>query len=260
MTHWRCTYDPDDGEPIGEACDCEIGDDHNGKGEPAGITFTTAARGETSALTRNGNRQHSFSPYALCRNCGIPFALAAGPCSPGQGGADGPSRLGMACHSMFVVPCKKSTRTKGGETIVDAHETGQALRRLKDLWYPWYEIKYDDGLWSAVRLDRDVKPITAITPEFLNARVIRDYMNGRRLGRMEHADAAEEAALADVRRKYCIMWDYIGPDPETGGWRASRTISPGVTHHVATRTIGELDIELAALETPDPDDDKAPVS
>jgi hypothetical protein len=48
MTHWLCTYDPDDGEPIGEVCHCEIGDDHNGKGEPVGLTFTTADRGETS--------------------------------------------------------------------------------------------------------------------------------------------------------------------------------------------------------------------
>ena len=31
--HWQITYDPSDGEPIGETCDCEIGADHNGDGE-----------------------------------------------------------------------------------------------------------------------------------------------------------------------------------------------------------------------------------
>ena len=32
MAHWLTTFDPDDGEPIGEGCNCEIGDDHDGKG------------------------------------------------------------------------------------------------------------------------------------------------------------------------------------------------------------------------------------
>jgi hypothetical protein len=82
MTHWLCTYDPDDGVPIGEECNCDIGDDHNGKGEPVGLTFTTAARSEASVWPRNDSGQHSFSPYAICQRCGLPFALAAGPCSP----------------------------------------------------------------------------------------------------------------------------------------------------------------------------------
>jgi hypothetical protein len=30
--HWRVTYDADDGEPIGEVCRCEIGEDHKGSG------------------------------------------------------------------------------------------------------------------------------------------------------------------------------------------------------------------------------------
>ncbi len=32
MTHWKTTYDPDDGTPIGELCDCGIGGDHDGTG------------------------------------------------------------------------------------------------------------------------------------------------------------------------------------------------------------------------------------
>ena len=31
--HWLIRYDPDDGEPYGEVCDCEIGDDHDATGE-----------------------------------------------------------------------------------------------------------------------------------------------------------------------------------------------------------------------------------
>lgn len=28
--HWVTRYDPDDGEPYGSVCDCEIGEDHDG--------------------------------------------------------------------------------------------------------------------------------------------------------------------------------------------------------------------------------------
>lgn len=31
--HWLIRYDPDDGEPYGEVCDCEIGEDHAETGE-----------------------------------------------------------------------------------------------------------------------------------------------------------------------------------------------------------------------------------
>ena len=34
--HWRVTYDANDGEPIGEICTCEIGEDHKGNGEVTG--------------------------------------------------------------------------------------------------------------------------------------------------------------------------------------------------------------------------------
>ena len=30
--HWLTRYDPDDGEPYGTLCDCDIGDDHDGGG------------------------------------------------------------------------------------------------------------------------------------------------------------------------------------------------------------------------------------
>lgn len=37
MSHWLTKYDEDNGEPYGEVCDCEIGDDHNGAGELNGL-------------------------------------------------------------------------------------------------------------------------------------------------------------------------------------------------------------------------------
>jgi hypothetical protein len=33
MTHWKTTFDPDDGEPIGALCDCDIDADHDGTGD-----------------------------------------------------------------------------------------------------------------------------------------------------------------------------------------------------------------------------------
>lgn len=30
--HWLTRFDPDDGEPYGTVCDCEIGADHYGDG------------------------------------------------------------------------------------------------------------------------------------------------------------------------------------------------------------------------------------
>lgn len=35
--HWKTLYDPNDGEPIGVVCSCEIGEDHDGDGNPNGI-------------------------------------------------------------------------------------------------------------------------------------------------------------------------------------------------------------------------------
>jgi len=32
MTHWLTTFDPDDGEPVGTLCECEIARDHDGAG------------------------------------------------------------------------------------------------------------------------------------------------------------------------------------------------------------------------------------
>jgi hypothetical protein len=32
VTHWLTTFDPDDGEPAGSLCRCDIGDDHDGAG------------------------------------------------------------------------------------------------------------------------------------------------------------------------------------------------------------------------------------
>lgn len=33
MSHWLTCFDPEDGEPYGVGCDCEIGDDHFDSGE-----------------------------------------------------------------------------------------------------------------------------------------------------------------------------------------------------------------------------------
>jgi hypothetical protein len=35
--HWLTRYDPDDGEPYGELCYCEVGDDHDAAGNSMGI-------------------------------------------------------------------------------------------------------------------------------------------------------------------------------------------------------------------------------
>lgn len=137
---------------------------------------------------------------------------------------------------------------------MDAQEAQQALRRLEDLWHPWYEITYGNGIWCAVRRDRDAEPLNAVTPEALNAKVIMDYMGDMRLARLGQVDVAQETVLAEVRRKHCTLWDYIGPDADSTGWRASRTISPGITHHVVALTIAELGAELDALEAPDNDE------
>jgi hypothetical protein len=32
--HWLTTFDPSDGEPVGQTCECEIGEDHDGNGDP----------------------------------------------------------------------------------------------------------------------------------------------------------------------------------------------------------------------------------
>lgn len=32
--HWLTRWDPDDGEPYGEVCHCDIGQDHDGNGDP----------------------------------------------------------------------------------------------------------------------------------------------------------------------------------------------------------------------------------
>jgi hypothetical protein len=54
-THWLTCYDPDDGEPYGIGCDCEIGDDHDGTGE---LTFAETADG--IALDGSADAETSF--------------------------------------------------------------------------------------------------------------------------------------------------------------------------------------------------------
>ncbi|MGH9290825.1 MAG: hypothetical protein ACRD0V_21435 [Acidimicrobiales bacterium] len=33
MSHWLTLFDPDDGQPYGQVCHCELGADHDGNGE-----------------------------------------------------------------------------------------------------------------------------------------------------------------------------------------------------------------------------------
>lgn len=49
MTHWKTTFDPDDGEPIGALCYCDIDDDHDGNGN---IMFPDPDPAPTSPETR----------------------------------------------------------------------------------------------------------------------------------------------------------------------------------------------------------------
>jgi len=35
MAHWLTRYDPVDGEPYGDVCDCDLGFDHDGDGNPS---------------------------------------------------------------------------------------------------------------------------------------------------------------------------------------------------------------------------------
>lgn len=35
--HWLTRFDPDDGSPYGQVCLCEIGEDHDGAGQPNGL-------------------------------------------------------------------------------------------------------------------------------------------------------------------------------------------------------------------------------
>ena len=41
MTHWLTRWDPEDGEPYGTLCDCEIRADHNGNDELMGPRLVT---------------------------------------------------------------------------------------------------------------------------------------------------------------------------------------------------------------------------
>lgn len=34
VTHWLTTYDPEDGEPAGSLCYCDIDEDHDVEGNP----------------------------------------------------------------------------------------------------------------------------------------------------------------------------------------------------------------------------------
>jgi hypothetical protein len=43
MTHWLTRWDPDDGEPYGALCDCDIDADHDGNGD---LMFPETARAD----------------------------------------------------------------------------------------------------------------------------------------------------------------------------------------------------------------------
>ena len=133
---------------------------------------------------------------------------------------------------------------------MDEHEAIQALRRLTDLWEPWYKIRRDNGLWHAKRRDSGDQ-FHAASPEKLNADLILHFMGDMRLASL---GLAQEVPLAEVRRKHGTLWGHIGPDTDTPGWRASREVGEGdgdETHHVVCRTLADLDAALTALEAPD---------
>ncbi|HEY2238860.1 MAG TPA: hypothetical protein VGI21_08720 [Streptosporangiaceae bacterium] len=59
-------------------------------------------------------------------------------------------------------------------------------------------------------------------------------------------DEALRAGLAQVRAQHGRRWPYIDRDPETPGWRASRSTGPARWHHITAPTLAELVGELEA--------------
>ena len=65
MTHWLTTFDPDNGEPTGALCNCEIDGDHDGTGD---LMFPDPA-----PPSREANRTTcSNPPEESCSDAGCP--------------------------------------------------------------------------------------------------------------------------------------------------------------------------------------------
>ena len=54
-----------------------------------------------------------------------------------------------------------------------------------------------------------------------------------------------QAVIDELLARYGDRWPWIGRDLETGGWRASRQVNATTWHHIVTRSLAELDRELA---------------
>lgn len=46
MTHWLTMFDPDDGEPVGSLCNCDLDEDHDGAGNTMFPLFPLEPGGE----------------------------------------------------------------------------------------------------------------------------------------------------------------------------------------------------------------------
>ena len=135
---------------------------------------------------------------------------------------------------------------------MDEYGAIQALRLLTKQWDAWYKIRRIDGQWHAKRRDSGDQ-FHAGTHVELNLAIIRHFMDGMRLAQLSPMGIAQEVELAETRQRHSLGWEYIGPDTDTPGWRASRTAGD-VTHHVVTQTLAQLNVKLAALEAADGDE------
>jgi len=99
VTHWLIRYDPDDGEPHGEVCACEIGEDHDGTGEPNGLdedgSRAAAARAKDAAQQRAG--LHELVVAALSDAMDHHDEVAASLCACGY---REPYGIGIGMHQL----------------------------------------------------------------------------------------------------------------------------------------------------------------
>ncbi len=59
----------------------------------------------------------------------------------------------------------------------DRDEREQALKRMAELWGPWYEVTFSNGLWHA-KARTDGAEFHAATDQALHVAISRHYMDG----------------------------------------------------------------------------------